>query len=127
MAQVSLTGVGDLQNVPGSTTVYIRYYASGQTTTGGWGFNSPSAGSYGLDIGGNVTGSSLASTTISNIIGTTLTYGGGAGSQYVLMKSANVAAPLSGWTRVHTNFATPGTFTVPTGSESRAFYRVKSE
>jgi hypothetical protein len=69
----------------------------------------------------------LASTTISNIIGTTLTYGAGAGSQFVLLKSANVAAPLSGWTRVHTNFATPGTFTVLAGSEAAAFYRVKSE
>ena len=127
MPQISLSGVSDLQNVPASTTLYLRYYASGQTATGGWGFNSPTLGSYGLDIGGNVTGSSLASTIISNIIGTTLTYGGGAGSQYVLMKSASIAAPLSGWTRVHTNFATPGTFTVPTGSESRAFYRVKSE
>ena len=69
----------------------------------------------------------LASTTISNIIGATLTYGGGAGSQFVLMKSANVAAPLAGWTRVRTNFATPGTFTVPSGSEAAAFYRVRSE
>ena len=69
----------------------------------------------------------LASTTISNIIGATLTYGGGAGSQFVLVKSANVAAPLAGWTRVRTNFATPGTFTVPSGSEAAAFYRVRSE
>jgi hypothetical protein len=68
-----------------------------------------------------------ASTTISNIIGTTLTYGGGAGSQFVLMKSTSVAAPLSGWTRVNTNFTTPGTFTVPAGSEAAAFYRIKSE
>ena len=54
MAQVSLTGISDLQNVPAGTTVYIRYYASGQTATGGWGFNSPSAGSFGLNIGGVV-------------------------------------------------------------------------
>ena len=80
-----------------------------------------------MDIGGNVTGSSLASTTISNIIGTTLTYGGGAGSQFVLVKSTNPAAPLSGWARVHTNSGTPGTFTVPAGSEAAAFYRIKSE
>jgi hypothetical protein len=71
--------------------------------------------------------SGRASTTISNIIGTTLTYGGGAGSQFVLLKSSNVAASLSGWTRVNTNFATPGTFTIPAGSERAAFYRIKSE
>jgi hypothetical protein len=32
----------------------LRYYASGQTTTGGWGFNSPAAGQNGLAIGGTV-------------------------------------------------------------------------
>jgi hypothetical protein len=69
----------------------------------------------------------LGSTTISNIIGTSLTYGGGAGSQFVLLKSMTPAAPLSSWTRVHTNFATPGTFTVPADSEAVAFYRIKSE
>lgn len=127
LSPISLAGVSDLQNVPASTTVYLRYYASGQTGTGGWGFYSPSVGSYGLEIGGTVTGSALASTTISNLIGTTLSYGGGAGSQFVLVTTTNAAAPLSGWTRVHTNLATPGTFTVPTGSEPAAFYRIKSE
>ena len=68
-----------------------------------------------------------APTTISNIIGATLTYGGGAGAQFVLLKSSSVAAPLGGWTRVHTNFVTPNTFTVPAGSEAAAFYRIKSE
>jgi hypothetical protein len=127
LSPISLAGVSDLQNVPASTTVYLRYYASGQTGTGGWGFYSPSVGSYGLEVGGTVTGSALASTTISNLIGTTLSYGGGAGSQFVLVTTTNAAAPLSGWTRVHTNLATPGTFTVPTGSEPAAFYRIKSE
>jgi hypothetical protein len=65
-------------------------------------------------------------TTISNIIGTTLSYGGGSGSQFVLVGSSNVAAPLSGWTRIHTNTATPGTFTITVGSGAQ-FYRVKSE
>ncbi len=51
---VSLTGISALQNVPSSTTIYLRYYASGQTTTGGWGFDSPFTGTYGLDIGGSV-------------------------------------------------------------------------
>ena len=73
------------------------------------------------------TGTVLAPTTISNIIGTTLRYGGGAGSQFVLLKSSNPAGPMSSWTRVHTNFVTPGTFTVPSGSEAAAFYRIKSE
>ena len=68
----------------------------------------------------------LASTTISNILGTTLTYGGGKGSQFILLKSTNPAAPLGGWTRVHTNVATPGTFTVPAGAEKAGFYRIRA-
>lgn len=52
---IDLTGITALQNVPAGTTVTIRYYASGQTTTGGWGFNSPAAGQYGLAVGGTVT------------------------------------------------------------------------
>ena len=34
------SGTSALQNVAASETVYLRYYASGQTTTGGWGFAS---------------------------------------------------------------------------------------
>ena len=49
---VDVTGVADLQNVPSGTTVYIRYYASGQTTTGGWGFVSSTPGSNGLEYTG---------------------------------------------------------------------------
>ncbi|MBL7954706.1 MAG: lamin tail domain-containing protein [Flavobacteriales bacterium] len=53
LPQVDLTGIAALQNVGPSTTITLRYYASGQTTTGGWGFNSPSSGIYGLAIGGS--------------------------------------------------------------------------
>jgi Secretion system C-terminal sorting domain len=52
LTAIDLTGVTALQNVPTGTTVTIRFYASGQTTTGGWGFNSPSAGTNGLAISG---------------------------------------------------------------------------
>lgn len=54
MPQISLSAISVLQNVPASTTVTFRYYASGQTTTGGWGYSSPSAGSFGLRFGGAV-------------------------------------------------------------------------
>jgi hypothetical protein len=50
---VDLTGVSALQNLSVSTTVTIRYYASGQTNTGGWRFSSPAAGVPGLAIGGS--------------------------------------------------------------------------
>ena len=54
MTQVDLSGIPALQNVLSGTIVFIRYYASGQTTTGGWGFLSSTAGSNGLAIGGTV-------------------------------------------------------------------------
>jgi hypothetical protein len=54
ITETSLTGIPALQNVAAGTTVTLRYYASGQTTTGGWGFNSPSSGVNGLAIGGTV-------------------------------------------------------------------------
>ncbi len=54
MSAISLTGISALQNVGASTTIYLRYYASGQTTTGGWGFFSAASGTNGLAIGGNV-------------------------------------------------------------------------
>lgn len=55
MTQVDLTSISVLQNVTSGTTVTIRYYASGQTATGGWGFLSgASPGTNGLAIGGAI-------------------------------------------------------------------------
>ncbi|MBS1753915.1 MAG: hypothetical protein JST34_07690, partial [Bacteroidetes bacterium] len=54
MPQIDLSGISALQNVPSTTTITIRYYASGQTITGGWGFYSASSGTNGLAIGGSV-------------------------------------------------------------------------
>lgn len=50
-----LSGISALQNVAPVTTVTIRYYASGQTGTGGWGFSSSAAGVYGLSFNGSLT------------------------------------------------------------------------
>ena len=52
---IDLSGITALQNVSAGTIITIRYYASGQTTTGGWRFYSPSAGVNGLAIQGAVT------------------------------------------------------------------------
>jgi len=51
---VDLSGVNDLQNLPANTTVTFRFYASGQTTTGGWGFYSGSLSSVGLGVVGTI-------------------------------------------------------------------------
>jgi len=44
------SGTAALQNVGAGTDVYLRYYATGQTSTGGWGF-----GAGGLDVNGTIT------------------------------------------------------------------------
>ena len=52
-----LSGVTALQNVAAGTTITLRYYASGQTTTGGWGFASSAASptnTNGLNILGTI-------------------------------------------------------------------------
>jgi cysteine-rich repeat protein len=55
LPQIDLTGIPALQGIADGTTVTFRYYASGQTGTGGWGFNSPAATQNGLAIGGSLT------------------------------------------------------------------------
>jgi hypothetical protein len=66
--------------------------------------------------------------TIGNLIGTTLTYGGGNGCQFVLLQSSSVDAPLSTWTRVQTNTLLPGSFTIPAvGTGYAVFYCIQSK
>lgn len=52
LATIDLTGIAALQNVPSNVTVTLRYFASGQTTTGGFGFFSATPGTNGLTISG---------------------------------------------------------------------------
>ncbi len=55
MGQIDLTSITALQNVQPGSTITLRYYASGQTSSGGWGFSSSSSGVMGLIIGGTTT------------------------------------------------------------------------
>ena len=61
--------------------------------------------------------------------GTSITYTGGSGTQFVLLKSADIGASLSSWTRVATNSTTPYSFTIPAVGTppSPAFFSIKSE
>ena len=69
-----------------------------------------------------------SSVTISGIADTTLSYTGGAGSQFVLLSSGSLGVQPADWTREQTNSATPGTFTIPAvGTSLRRFYLIKSE
>ena len=57
--------------------------------------------------------------------GYAISYAGGSGSQFVLLSSPNVSASLAGWSRVATNTAASGSFSVsPT---TPTCYSVKSE
>lgn len=70
----------------------------------------------------------VAPATISSLLGTTLTYGGGGGAQFVLLEASDATAAMDSWARVQTNTATPGTFTIPAvGMSAPKYYRVKSE
>jgi len=61
LPQINLSGIAALQNVPSGTIITIRYYASGQTISGGWGLFSPLAGTNGLAIGGSISASNAVS------------------------------------------------------------------
>ena len=61
---IDISSISALQNVPASSTVTFRYYASGQTASGGWGFNSPAAGQYGLYVTGTTSAPNSAPTDI---------------------------------------------------------------
>lgn len=77
LAQINLAGISALQNVTAATTITIRYYASGQTTTGGWGFNSPAAGNLGLAIGGSVNALPSITPSAAPVSGLNYTFGSG--------------------------------------------------
>ncbi len=70
-----LSGVPELQNVTGKT-ITLRYYASGQTATGGWGFSSPNSSTNGLSISGYVELTTpVVTVSASSLTGFNYTYG----------------------------------------------------
>jgi hypothetical protein len=65
---------------------------------------------------------------ITGIAGVTLTYSGGRGARFILLKSPSLGAGPGSWERVDTNYAMPGSFTIPDlGAAASAFYRIQSE
>ena len=76
MPQIDLSGITALQGLGSDATITLRYYASGNTTTGGWGFNSPSAGQNGLELRGSVSGPGTGSATLGLNTAGTATYSG---------------------------------------------------
>jgi autotransporter-associated beta strand protein len=76
MPQIDLSGITALQGLGSNATITLRYYASGQTTGGGWGFNSSSAGQNGLELRGSVSGPGTGSATLGLNTAGSATYSG---------------------------------------------------
>jgi hypothetical protein len=66
---------------------------------------------------------------ITGITTNSLSYSGGGGTQFVLLKWSSVNAPLRTWSRMATNSTTPGSFVLPgpSGTNTTGFYSIKSE
>ena len=97
MNTVDISEISALQHVPSTQSIYLRYYASGQTTTGGWGFYSSDTGNNGLAINGTVApvGAITGATTLC------------AGNSITLSD----ASPGGTWTSGATGVATVGSLT----------------
>ncbi len=76
MPQIDLAGIAALQNLGTNSTVTFRFYASGQTSSGGWGFNSPGAGTNGLSLGGAFQNAATGSGTLGITEAGTATFSG---------------------------------------------------
>jgi len=76
MTQIDLSGINALQNITDGTIITLRYYASGQTATGGWGFYSSASGINGLAIGGTVSPITTTVLQLTNGVATSPLSGG---------------------------------------------------
>lgn len=125
LTQINLNAVTALQNVPAGTTITFRYYASGQTTTGSWGFNSADSGQNGLAIGGALITACTPPSAPAGVIDATSNPSCG---------STNLSFPLSGvanvtyyWqtsaTGTSITLATNGTANYPVNASGTYFAR----
>jgi hypothetical protein len=94
MPTIDVSGVAALQNVNYSTTVTLRFYASGQTDSGGWGFNSPNSGQYGLSVSGT-TATFPEIFTSGSLSAVSSTYGTASGSTSFSVSASNLTAGVS--------------------------------
>ncbi len=123
LPQVDVSGVAALQNVASGTTITLRYYASGQTSTGGWGFFSASAGTTGFEIGGTVATSGVDTTapTISTLSPTNAATGVALASNLVATFNEPVVSIAGGTiTLKKADNSTVETFTFPSAAVSIA-------
>ena len=93
----NLAGVAALQNVPAATTVYLRLYASGNTSTGGFGIISSSGTVNGLVVNGSVVaGAGTAQPSNVRVYDPTATGGGTSGTTFASGGATNFMDPSLG-------------------------------
>jgi len=138
MTQIDISGISALQNIAAGTTVTIRYYASGQTTTGGWGFYSSASGSNGLEIGGTMSAAGPNITvTPSTLTGFTYMLGSGpSAEQTFTVSGSNLTNDISIAATTNyeisktsgSGYTTPLTFTQSGGTvaSTTVYVRLKS-
>ncbi len=118
LSQINVSSISALQNIPAGTTVYIRFYASGGTTTGGWGFYSPASGAYGLAFGGTISAAASCTTAPTAVTATPSATTLCAGNTLTLTGTATGAATYS-WSGPNSFASTalnPAAVTVNTAS-----------
>jgi len=131
ISQISLSGISALQNLADDKTVTLRFYANGQTSTGGWGFKSISADSYGLDIGGTIDSTVISSVpvvtsaTASAVAGTEFSYSIVASNSPLGYSMANGpsglgVAPLTGIISGIIDKNAPGTYLIEIAASNSA-------
>ena len=65
---------------------------------------------------------------VTSIAGTSVSYTGGSGTRFILLRSDSLGTPLGDWERVATNSVTPSSFPIPpVGANEAAFYAIASE
>ncbi len=116
---------------PGNNEIVVTFGSTGGNVSV---IETSAAGCAGSPMSLSVTVQSLLAVTISAISpdsvhgAADISYTDGAGAQFVLLQSQDLASPVSTWTRVLTNTVTPGVFHTTDGTVvSPMFWRVKSE
>jgi autotransporter-associated beta strand protein len=114
-------GSGNTTAVTGTPASSVTFNGSGASGTP---FLRLVGGELYLDVLTPVTQMSIGPGAGGNL---TISYSGGGGSQFVLLRTNNVAAPLINWTRLQTNTVSAGSFTITPGSDPAEFYSIESE
>jgi hypothetical protein len=94
LPSVDLSGIPELQNVAAGTTVTLRFYATGQSVGGTWGFVSDATGQYGLAVTGTTAGlppgTPVILTSVSAVTGLNYTGVGPSDAQEVTVSIADL-------------------------------------